>query len=96
MGFAGRAHHDVAPHSQRRRVAVTQSVRCDQGGRAALFDEALATIRTIWTNDEVSVDGHALTARGITAHLRPPSHPHPPVWIGGNGGGASRGGHGDG
>jgi probable F420-dependent oxidoreductase len=52
--------------------------------RAALFDEALATIRAIWTTDEVSVDGRTFTARGITAHPRPLSRPHPPIWIGGN------------
>jgi probable F420-dependent oxidoreductase len=58
--------------------------------RAALFDEALATIRRIWTTDEVSVDGRTFTARGITAHPRPLSQPHPPIWIGGNAAAARR------
>jgi probable F420-dependent oxidoreductase len=52
--------------------------------RATLFDEALVTIQRIWTTDEVSVDGGNFTARGITAHPRPLSRPHPPIWIGGN------------
>lgn len=52
--------------------------------RAELFDEALEVIRAIWTGDDVSVEGRHFTARGITAHPRPPTRPHPPIWIGGN------------
>jgi probable F420-dependent oxidoreductase len=58
--------------------------------RADLFDEALDVIRTIWTADDVTVDGRHFPARGITAHPRPPSRPHPPIWIGGNTGSARR------
>jgi probable F420-dependent oxidoreductase len=58
--------------------------------RADLFDEALHVIRTIWTADDVTVDGRHFIARGITAHPRPPSRPHPPIWIGGNTGSARR------
>jgi hypothetical protein len=32
----------------------------------------------------VTYEGRALQCQGITAHPRPPSHPHPPIWIGGN------------
>ena len=66
--------------------------------RAALFDEALATIRRIWTTDEVSVDGRTFTARGITAHPRSLGRPHPPIWISGNTAAARRrvARHGDG
>lgn len=52
--------------------------------RAELFDEALEVIRAIWTGDDVSFDGRHFTAHGITAHPRPPTRPHPPIWIGGN------------
>src|SRR5947209_3925381 len=58
--------------------------------RAELFDEALDVIRAIWTTDDVSFDGKHFTARGITAHPRPVSEPHPPIWIGGNTGAARR------
>ncbi len=58
--------------------------------RAELFDEALDVIRTVWTTDDVSFDGKHFTARGITAHPRPVSRPHPPIWIGGNTGAARR------
>src|SRR6201988_815757 len=52
--------------------------------RAELFDEALQVIRAIWTSDDMSVEGQHFTAKGITAHPRPISRPHPPIWIGGN------------
>ncbi len=52
--------------------------------RAVLFDEALQVIRAIWTGDDLSFDGQHFTAKGITAHPRPFSTPHPPIWIGGN------------
>jgi probable F420-dependent oxidoreductase len=52
--------------------------------RAALFTEALEVIRAIWTGDDISYEGKEFTAKGITAHPRPVSKPHPPIWIGGN------------
>ena len=52
--------------------------------RAALFEEALEVIRAIWTSDDISFEGRHFTAKGITAHPRPVSQPHPPIWIGGN------------
>jgi probable F420-dependent oxidoreductase len=62
----------------------------DYDERTALFDEALEVIRTIWTTDDVSVEGRHFSARGITAHPRPVSQPHPPIWIGGNSAAARR------
>lgn len=52
--------------------------------RGDLFDEALEVIRGIWTTDDFSYEGRHFTANGITAHPRPVSSPHPPIWIGGN------------
>jgi probable F420-dependent oxidoreductase len=52
--------------------------------RASLFEEALEVIRAIWTGDDISYEGKDFTAKGITAHPRPASKPHPPIWIGGN------------
>jgi probable F420-dependent oxidoreductase len=52
--------------------------------RGQLFDEALEVIRGIWTTDDFSYEGEHFTASGITAHPRPVSRPHPPIWIGGN------------
>jgi probable F420-dependent oxidoreductase len=56
----------------------------DYDERTDLFDEALDVIYAVWTTDDVSFDGRHFTARGITAHPRPVSRPHPPIWIGGN------------
>jgi probable F420-dependent oxidoreductase len=71
-----------------KREFTALGVNYDQ--RAELFDEALDVIRAIWTTDDVSFDGKHFTAHGITAHPRPVSEPHPPIWIGGNTGAARR------
>ncbi|VBA45034.1 F420-dependent hydroxymycolic acid dehydrogenase [Mycobacterium attenuatum] len=60
----------------------------DYEERAELFEEALQVIRAVWTSDEISYAGRRFTARGISAHPRPLSRPHPPIWIGGNTGAA--------
>jgi probable F420-dependent oxidoreductase len=52
--------------------------------RAELFEEALQVIRAVWAGDDISFEGRHFTAKGITAHPRPISRPHPPIWIGGN------------
>ncbi|EKF24245.1 putative F420-dependent oxidoreductase domain protein [Mycolicibacterium hassiacum DSM 44199] len=52
--------------------------------RAQLFEEALEVIRGIWTTDDFTYQGRYFDAKGITAHPRPVSDPHPPIWIGGN------------
>ncbi|MDA2893106.1 LLM class F420-dependent oxidoreductase [Mycolicibacterium sp. BiH015] len=52
--------------------------------RAGLFEEALHVIREVWTTDDLSYEGKHFTATGITAHPRPVSAPHPPIWVGGN------------
>jgi probable F420-dependent oxidoreductase len=56
----------------------------DFDDRAQVFEEALEVIRGIWTTDDFSYAGRNFTANGITAHPRPVSTPHPPIWIGGN------------
>jgi probable F420-dependent oxidoreductase len=52
--------------------------------RAALFEEALLAILAIWSGDDVTFEGLHFSASGITAHPRPVTQPHPPIWIGGN------------
>ena len=56
----------------------------DHAERNELMDEALRVVRAIWTGDDVTVYGRHFSARGITAHPRPVTQPHPPIWIGGN------------
>jgi probable F420-dependent oxidoreductase len=56
----------------------------DPDERNELFDEALEVLKAVWTNDDVSFSGRHFEAKGVTAHPRPVSRPHPPIWIGGN------------
>jgi probable F420-dependent oxidoreductase len=56
----------------------------DHAERNDLFDEAIDVLKAVWTSDEVTVEGRHFSARGVTAHPRPVSDPHPPIWIGGN------------
>jgi probable F420-dependent oxidoreductase len=56
----------------------------DHAERNELFDEALDVLKAIWTGDDVTFEGRHFSARGVTAHPRPMSEPHPPIWIGGN------------
>jgi len=58
----------------------------DHAERNELFDEALDVLTAIWTTDDISFEGRHFNARGVTAHPRPVSEPHPPIWIGGNSG----------
>jgi probable F420-dependent oxidoreductase len=58
----------------------------DHAERNELFDESLAVLKAIWTGDDVAFAGKHFNARGVTAHPRPTSDPHPPIWIGGNSG----------
>lgn len=62
----------------------------DHGTRAAQFEEGLDVIRAIWTGDDLTHRGEHFVAEGITAHPRPMSDPHPPIWIGGNSAAARR------
>lgn len=49
--------------------------------RNALFDEALAVLRGVWSEDEYSFEGTGFTAAGVTANPKPA---RVPIWIGGN------------
>lgn len=58
--------------------------------RAALFDEALAALWSIWVDPEMPVSGAGFSAVGPVWVQRPRQRPHPPIWIGGNGDAALR------
>jgi probable F420-dependent oxidoreductase len=58
----------------------------DHDERNELFDEALDVVVAVWTDDSVTRTGRHFDAREVTAHPRPVSRPHPPIWIGGNSG----------
>jgi probable F420-dependent oxidoreductase len=59
-----------------------QALGVDFEQRNALFDEAIAVIQGIWSEDDFAHEGSTFTARGQTANPKP--MPHPPIWIGGN------------
>ena len=61
--------------------AEYRALGVDFDERNALFDEALAVVRGIWSSDDFAYEGRHFTARGQTANPKPV---HVPVWIGGN------------
>jgi probable F420-dependent oxidoreductase len=50
--------------------------------RGARFDEQLAVMNALWTQDHVSFTGRYYTVDG-RLEPKPVTRPHPPVWIGG-------------
>jgi probable F420-dependent oxidoreductase len=59
-----------------------QALGVDFEQRNALFDEAIAVIQGIWSEDDFAHEGMTFTAKGQSANPKP--NPHPPIWIGGN------------
>jgi len=53
----------------------------DFDARNQLFDEALAVLRGVWSQDEFAFEGSGYVATGVTANPKPA---HVPIWIGGN------------
>jgi probable F420-dependent oxidoreductase len=54
-------------------------------GRGAVMDETIELMKRIWTGQSVTFDGTFFQADGNTARPVPAQHPHPPIWVGGNG-----------
>lgn len=66
------------------------AVGVDIDRRAELLDEALAALRSIWTDPERPVAGADFAAVGSVWLQRPVQRPQPPIWIGGNSAAAIR------
>ena len=62
----------------------------DADRRAALFDEALIALTSIWRDPEKPVSASTFAAVGPMWLQPPVQRPHPPIWIGGNGAAALR------
>ncbi len=100
----GHARHALGRslHARRRRRLPQGRVRRARASTTpsatSSWTRRLGVIRAIWTGDDVTVEGRHFSARGITAHPRPVTQPHPPIWIGGNSGQARQrvADHGDG
>lgn len=52
--------------------------------RAAVTDEYLQAITTLWTKDTAWFGGDYISFQDLALSPRPVQHPHPPVWVGGN------------
>ncbi|MEQ9451300.1 MAG: LLM class flavin-dependent oxidoreductase [Pseudomonadales bacterium] len=51
--------------------------------RGARTNEALALLKTLWRDDDVSFNGRFNTLSGVTLAPKPVQQPHPPIWISG-------------
>jgi probable F420-dependent oxidoreductase len=49
----------------------------------ARFNEALALMKSCWTEERIDFDGRWWTLRGATMEPKPVQRPHPQVWFGG-------------
>jgi len=50
----------------------------------ARFNEALALMKSFWTDERIDFEGRFWTLQGATMEPKPVQKPHPPVWFGGN------------
>jgi alkanesulfonate monooxygenase SsuD/methylene tetrahydromethanopterin reductase-like flavin-dependent oxidoreductase (luciferase family) len=55
-----------------------------QKERVRRFEENLAAIKRLWTEDTVDMVGSHFTLEGASVGTKPVQKPHPPVWIGAN------------
>jgi probable F420-dependent oxidoreductase len=54
----------------------------DLDKRGARFEEQLAIVKGLWTQDSIAFDGAYYRVRG-SLQPKPVAKPHPPIWIGG-------------
>jgi alkanesulfonate monooxygenase SsuD/methylene tetrahydromethanopterin reductase-like flavin-dependent oxidoreductase (luciferase family) len=52
--------------------------------RVRRFEETLAAIKRLWTEETVDMTGSHFTLQGASVGMRPVQRPHPPIWIGAN------------
>jgi len=55
-----------------------------QKERVKRFEENLAAIKRLWTEDAVDMVGSHFTLAGASVGTKPVQKPHPPIWIGAN------------
>ena len=58
--------------------------RVPRGQRVARFEETLALVKRLWTEESVSHDSEIAKLDGVRMNLRPVQQPHPPIWIAAN------------
>ena len=52
--------------------------------RAERLEEALAVVRRLWAEDDVTAEGKYFHLKGVTINPKPLQKPGPPVWVGGD------------
>jgi len=55
-----------------------------RGQRVKRFEEVLAVVKRLWTEDEVSFESPYCKLDKVRLNLRPVQQPHPPIWIAAN------------
>ncbi len=55
-----------------------------QKERVSRFEENLAAVKRLWTEDAVTMTGSHFTLQGASVATKPVQKPHPPIWIGAN------------
>lgn len=51
--------------------------------RGARTNEALAVMKRLWNEDDVTFEGRFNTLDGVTLSPKPVQRPHPPIWVSG-------------
>jgi probable F420-dependent oxidoreductase len=51
--------------------------------RGAVTDEYVEAFRELWTSNDPRFAGRHVKFEGILFEPKPPQHPHPPIWVGG-------------
>jgi alkanesulfonate monooxygenase SsuD/methylene tetrahydromethanopterin reductase-like flavin-dependent oxidoreductase (luciferase family) len=55
-----------------------------KGTRVRRFEEGLALIKRLWTEDEVTFENDVCKLTKVRMNLRPVQKPHPPIWMAAN------------
>lgn len=55
-----------------------------KGGRVKAFEDSLALMQRLWTEDSVSHDGPGCRLDKVRMNIRPVQKPRPPIWIAAN------------
>ena len=58
--------------------------RVPTGQRVKRFEECLALVRRLWTEEEVTYESETCKLDGVRMNIRPVQKPHPPIWIAAN------------
>ncbi len=55
-----------------------------KGSRVRRFEESLALIKRLWTEDEVTFENDVCKLNRVRMNIRPVQKPHPPIWFAAN------------